>query len=79
MEYLSIPESAAILPGRPHRNTVQRWMTKGVDGIKLRSIRLCGRRFTTEDWCREFIQAQTALADGPPDFDAAAKLDALGV
>ena len=39
-EYLTLVEAATLLPGRPHRNLTRRYMLKGIDGIKLRSIKL---------------------------------------
>ena len=57
MPYLTINQAAAILPARPHRNTVVRWMQTGCDGMKLRSVRFGGKRLTSEKWVEEFIAA----------------------
>lgn len=79
--YLLVREACAILPGRPHLNTVRRWMNDGVNGVKLRSTRFGGKRLTTEEWCDEFIAAVQS-AHSATDLDhyrANAKLDSLGI
>lgn len=80
MNYLTINEAARILPGRPHRNTVGRWMLKGLDGVKLRSFKFGAKRVTTQQWCAEFIKA-SANRDGvhTAHMEASAELDALDV
>ncbi len=81
-EYLTLVEAATLLPGRPHRNTARRYMLKGIDGIKLRSIKLgaTGNRFTTREWVDEFLSAVAAQqGDNSAHAEAEAKLDALGV
>jgi hypothetical protein len=81
MQYLSITQAAQRLPGRPHRNSVRRWMGQGCYGIKLRSVRFGGKRLTTEIWCDEFTEAVTARTGRQlsEHHQAEAKLDQLGV
>ncbi len=82
---LSPAEAAKIIPGRPHRNTIQRWMTRGYDGVVLRSFRLGGKRFTTVEAVEEFVAALSAkdtLGRKPVSSahsEAEAELDRLGV
>ena len=81
MQYLSIQEASAYLPGRPHANSVRRWMANGVYGVQLRSCRFGGKRLTTKQWCDEFQAAlQAASPESQADHaQALAKLDKLGV
>lgn len=66
--YLSLSQAAALLPGRPHISSLHRWRQRGCRGAKLRTCLVGGRRYTTEEWLRDFISATTAAADGgPPD------------
>lgn len=82
---LSPTEACKIIPGRPHRNTVQRWMTKGYDGVVLRSFRVAGKRFTTQEAVEEFVSALSAkdtLGVKPVSSahsEAESQLDELGV
>ncbi len=62
--YLTFRQAAQLLPGRPHVNTVGRWGQRGVYGIRLETIRLGGRRFTTEQWIDEFLEQ---LVEVSPD------------
>jgi hypothetical protein len=79
--YLSIRDACAILPGRPHFNTVRRWMFQGCNGIKLRSVRFGQKRLTTGQWCAEFVTAVYALEPNSTAAhqEASAVLDAMGV
>jgi Protein of unknown function (DUF1580) len=79
--YFSISEAAQKhLPGRPHVNSVRRWMQHGCNGVKLRSVRFGGKRLTTEQWCREFVDAvTTASGQATEHLKAEAQLDQLGV
>lgn len=81
-EYLTVTDAAKFLPGRPHRNTARRYMLRGIDGIKLRSIKLgaTGNRFTKPEWIEEFVAAVAAQqSDNDAHAEAQAKLDAMGV
>jgi Protein of unknown function (DUF1580) len=79
--YLSITQASQRLPGRPHRNTVCRWMNDGCYGVKLRSVRFGGKRLTTEEWCDEFVAAVQSSEPTPnrAHLEANAALDTLGV
>jgi len=46
-----------------HRSTVYRWVTRGVGGIRLGSVRLGGRVYTSEEAIRRFGSALTAHAE----------------
>ena len=47
----------AALPVTPTAATTSRWQSHGIRGIRLKSIRIGGRPFTTRDAFREFIAA----------------------
>ncbi|QDV75376.1 DUF1580 domain-containing protein [Botrimarina mediterranea] len=64
--YLTLPAASATLPGRPHVATLHRWRTRGVRGVRLRTCLIGGRRYTTREWLREFIEATTAEDAGAP-------------
>ncbi len=56
----------AEVPGRIHRATAHRWRQRGVRGVKLESILIGGRRYTSLEKLSEFFAATTAAADGSP-------------
>lgn len=60
--HLTLSQAAAALPGQPHLSTLHRWRLRGVRGIRLETCLIGGRRFTTEQWLRDFIEA-TSKAD----------------
>ncbi len=79
-EYIPIARASRFFPGNPHANSVRRWASRGLHGIKLQSIRFGGKRLVTESWCREFCDAVTASSGSSMEHaQAEAKLDALGV
>jgi hypothetical protein len=45
-EFLTLEEASKVFPGRPHKNTIRRYMHKGHRGKILRSWR-CGNRLIT--------------------------------
>ncbi|HWB11540.1 MAG TPA: DUF1580 domain-containing protein [Pirellulales bacterium] len=63
---LSLTEAAKFAPGRPHLATVWRWCQRGVRGIKLETIVVGGRRFTTVEALERFITRTTAAANREP-------------
>ena len=64
----SLSAAARILPGRPHVSTLHRWRLRGVQGVKLETIRIGGRRFTSLEALEQFSARVTAAANGesPP-------------
>jgi len=40
-----------------HTNTLFRWALQGVRGVKLRSVLVGGKRYTTQAWVDEFVAA----------------------
>ena len=49
---------------RPNRSTVHRWRTRGARGVKLETVLIGGKRFTSEEKLQAFNAATTAAADG---------------
>lgn len=68
-----IAELAARLPDPPSAATLWRWHAIGIDGIRLRTIRIGGRRYSTAAAFNEFVQALSAL---PTQGDRVAPTDA---
>jgi len=44
---------------RPHCQTVRRWITKGVRGVRLEAVVMNGGYYTSPEAVREFIHATT--------------------
>lgn len=78
---LSFAQAAKRLPARGdgkqcHPNTVARWAREGLSGVVLESIRIGGRRFTSQEACQRFFESLTAVWDDsaasePPRLTAA--------
>jgi hypothetical protein len=62
---LSMTEASKLLPGRPNVATLWRWRTTGCRGIKLESMLSGGRRYTSVEALRRFLEQVTEAADGP--------------
>lgn len=59
---------AGGLLGGVHTSTIKRWYAAGVNGVVLSTFWIGGRRFTTPDACREFIDATTARGNSKPPY-----------
>jgi hypothetical protein len=55
-EYIPLSVAARIVPGRPSIRTVWRWTTRGIGGHRLESIKVGGKRLTTERAIRDFLR-----------------------
>ena len=62
-QLLNLREAAATLPTRPHLCTIHRWRLRGIGGVKLGTVKIGGRRYTTLEELNRFIAATTAAAD----------------
>jgi hypothetical protein len=51
--------------GRIGLATIYRWVKKGVDGRKLRAVRIGAVWATTETWLRDFFECQPQQEDMP--------------
>ena len=54
-ELIPISKACQYIPNRPHISTVWRWIQRGVDGEKLETIKIGGRRYTTLKAINKFI------------------------
>lgn len=45
--------------------TIWRWRQRGVRGVRLETYMLGGRRYSTQEAHRRFVEATTLAADGP--------------
>ena len=62
--FLPLVEAIAAETGhRPHLSTALRWCQRGVGGTKLQSWKIGGRRMTTVEAVREFVEATTSASD----------------
>jgi hypothetical protein len=63
---ISFNEAGRYLPesSRPSYATWWRWWRKGIKGVRLQTVVIGGRRFTTPRYVEEFIAATTAAAAG---------------
>lgn len=60
----TITEAAKLFPGRPHVATIWRYVHTGVRGLRLETIKVGGKRFTSHEAVERFIERVTAAADG---------------
>jgi hypothetical protein len=63
---ISLAAAAKILPGRPSIPTLWRWRSRGVGGVRLETVVIGGRRYTSHEAIAKFIAGTTAARDGPP-------------
>ena len=59
-----VAEAPNHIPGHPSQASVWRWVLKGVGGIKLESILIGGKRFTSAESIQRFCDRRTAAANG---------------
>ncbi len=62
---VSMTEAARLLPGRPHASTLWRWRKKGINGVRLDTIKCGGKRLTSREAIARFVEESTAAADRP--------------
>ena len=58
------------VPGRPHVATCWRWVQRGCRGVKLETLLVGGKRFTSLEALQRFAEATTAAADGTSSVPA---------
>lgn len=56
-DVLSMSQAAKELPGRPHVSTLWRWANRGVRGVKLETVCIGDRIFTSRQSLTRFIEA----------------------
>ena len=65
-DLLSFAEATRRLPGRPNISTLHRWRLHGVRGIKLESVLIGGRRYTSIEALERFSMRMTSVAERKP-------------
>jgi hypothetical protein len=60
-ELLPLAKAGELLACRPHRSTVIRWADRGVRGVRLTTVTIGGRRYTSRAALARFI----ARLNGP--------------
>jgi hypothetical protein len=65
-ELLTMAEASEALPSRPTRETLWRWRTFGIHGVKLSTVLICAKRYTSREEIQRFVQASTRAADARP-------------
>lgn len=87
--YIPIERASTLIPGRPHRATLWRWISRGLKRngriVKLQTLTVGARRYTHPAWIEDFLRdcsAGTAAnpqasAERPSHKLASARLDSL--
>ena len=61
---VTMAEAARRMPGRPNVSTLWRWRKKGINGVKLETIKCGSKRLTSVEAIQRFV-AQSTAADQP--------------
>jgi hypothetical protein len=54
---LTLQEACKELPGNPHVSTLWRWKQRGVGGVKLETVRIGTKHFTSRQALTRFLKA----------------------
>jgi hypothetical protein len=65
-ELLTLAEAAKVIPSHPHTSTLWRRCLRGIRGIRLRTVIVGGRRYTTMTFLNEFIAHLSAARSTDP-------------
>ncbi|MBD3672748.1 MAG: DUF1580 domain-containing protein [Planctomycetaceae bacterium] len=60
---ISLPEAAEALPNKPCLTTMHRWRVEGIAGVKLETLKIGHRRYTSREAVRRFITESTAASE----------------
>lgn len=69
-ELLSLAQAARLIPSRPHVSTLWRWCGRGVRGVRLRTVIVGGRRYTTAAYVADFVAELSASPEAAPAVPA---------
>ena len=61
---LTLAQAAKLIPHRPSANTLWRWSTKGLQGVKLQTFKVGRSRCTTPEMLASFIR-ESGMSEGP--------------
>jgi hypothetical protein len=57
-DQILLSKAAGLFPGqRPNSTTLTRWSRRGVYGIRLETLRIGGRRYTSKQAIARFLEA----------------------
>ena len=81
---LTLAQAALRTPGAPHVSTLHRWRLRGVRGVKLETVLIGGRRFTSEEALRRFADRLTRVSESATcsqnqEAEVLSKLDQFGI
>ena len=62
-EPLSLAQATKVIPGNPSYPSVYRWAVKGRNGVRLETIVIGDKRYTTRAAIQSFFEAVTASRD----------------
>ena len=60
---LTVSAAATLSPGKPHISTVWRWIREGCNGVRLRTIKVGGRRYTSHEALAKFFSEVTEASE----------------
>jgi hypothetical protein len=63
---ISLSDAAKSLPGRPNVTTIWRWRSRGIAGVRLETLCVGGRTYTTREALARFLERVTAAKSGQP-------------
>lgn len=63
---LPLAEAGRSLPPKPGPSTLWRWHRRGISGVKLETVVIGGRRYTSQEALRRFVDATTAARESSP-------------
>lgn len=76
---MDLNEAAKAVPtGTVHRSTIERWRLRGANGVRLETVKIGGRRFTSREALQRFFARTTEAgtdrdsSDGSPRRNDAA-------
>ena len=61
---LTLAQAAKLLPYRPHPNTLWRWSSRGLRGVKLKTFKVGRSHCTTAELLTQFIR-ESGMSEGP--------------
>ncbi len=84
---LTLKEAAAFLPRRPHLATMYRWMSRGIQGVRLERVKCGGTTYTSIEALQRFAEhlscgnqnKHTSPSAASRADSAAAELERLGI
>jgi hypothetical protein len=64
-QLLSLGQAARRLPGHPALSTLWRWQIKGVLGVRLETVLVGGRRYTSVEALSRFVESSNRVQEPP--------------